>query len=357
MATMRAVFPATMGIQAFNQSTKSPTEICRALSAFSREKSLRKWQNRPASNADFLGGSSFTCSRRKRNILANGGMLEWGESPAASLAAVAAAAIGGAATIAMEGGFGGNREAARASVRRGMELFVENDVQGSVVEFDRALQLDPSQEPYLWQRGLSLYYLGKFQEAAEQFRKDVAVNPNDTEEVRCGAVRCIVVRTPHRLQLILEFGSSCGFPSPLPKPPSPASSPSLIPKLGPHASSSPPPPGSPFCLSVQILAAAAADFGRPSALFYANLYVGLFYESEGDQDQSRRYILEAAQSPYGLRSGDYMAALARVHCLQRGWLPGGNDWLPCLPACMLTLQKAPSSCTGRSTVFFHLCSR
>ncbi|CAI5464566.1 unnamed protein product [Closterium sp. Yama58-4] len=178
-------------------------------------------------------------------------MLEWAEFPAAPLAAVAAAAIGGAATIAMAGGFGGNREAARAAVRRGMELFVENDVQGSVVEFDRALQLDPSQEPYLWQRGLSLYYLGRFQEAAEQFRKDVAVNPNDTEE---------------------------------------------------------------------ILAAAAADFGRPSALFYANLYVGLFHESEGDQDQSRRYILEAAQSPYGLRSGDYMAALARVHCLQRGWL-------------------------------------
>ncbi|CAI7893056.1 unnamed protein product [Closterium sp. NIES-53] len=208
----------------------------------------------------------------------------------------------------MEGGFGGNREAARASVRRGMELFVENDVQGSVVEFDRALQLDPSQEPYLWQRGLSLYYLGKFQEAAEQFRKDVAVNPNDTEEVRCGAVRCIVaiwcflsearvVGPQQARQQFLLVGQD-------PRPVMRAAM-DVFQKGGDPK---------------KILAAAAADFGRPSALFYANLYVGLFYESEGDQDQSRRYILEAAQSPYGLRSGDYMAALARVHCLQRGWL-------------------------------------
>ncbi|EMS68134.1 hypothetical protein TRIUR3_26333 [Triticum urartu] len=34
----------------------------------------------------------------------------------------------------------------------------------------------------LWQRGLSLYYLDRFEEAAEQFRLDVAANPNDTEE-------------------------------------------------------------------------------------------------------------------------------------------------------------------------------
>jgi len=37
-------------------------------------------------------------------------------------------------------------------------------------------------KPYLWQRGLSLYYAGRFQEGADQFATDVAVNPNDTEE-------------------------------------------------------------------------------------------------------------------------------------------------------------------------------
>ncbi|XLT88906.1 hypothetical protein HN873_010659, partial [Arachis hypogaea] len=56
------------------------------------------------------------------------------------------------------------------------------DVSGSLVEFDRAIELDPRQKAYLWQRGLSLYYLDRFEEGAEQFRLDVAQNSNDTEE-------------------------------------------------------------------------------------------------------------------------------------------------------------------------------
>ncbi|KAL2231260.1 UNVERIFIED_CONTAM: hypothetical protein Sindi_1720400 [Sesamum indicum] len=78
---------------------------------------------------------------------------------------------------------GGNsaREAVIA-VRRGMLLFRQGDVLGSLVEFDKAIELDPRQKAYLWQRGLSLYYLNRFEEGAEQFRLDVAQNPNDTEE-------------------------------------------------------------------------------------------------------------------------------------------------------------------------------
>ncbi|XLR60863.1 hypothetical protein HN51_004133 [Arachis hypogaea] len=58
----------------------------------------------------------------------------------------------------------------------------QGDVSGSLVEFDRAIELDPRQKAYLWQRGLSLYYLDRFEEGAEQFWLDVAQNPNDTEE-------------------------------------------------------------------------------------------------------------------------------------------------------------------------------
>lgn len=64
----------------------------------------------------------------------------------------------------------------------------QGDVEGSVRYFDEALAADPALRPYLWQRGLSLYYLGSpenpdlWQEGAAQFRDDVAVNPSDTEE-------------------------------------------------------------------------------------------------------------------------------------------------------------------------------
>lgn len=46
----------------------------------------------------------------------------------------------------------------------------------------RAIESNPGIKPYLWQRGLALYYAEEYEKAAQQFREDVAVNPNDTEE-------------------------------------------------------------------------------------------------------------------------------------------------------------------------------
>ena len=45
---------------------------------------------------------------------------------------------------------------------------VQNDVEGSVADFDAAMAARPAMRPYLWQRGLSLYYLGQFTEGAQQ---------------------------------------------------------------------------------------------------------------------------------------------------------------------------------------------
>jgi len=71
---------------------------------------------------------------------------------------------------------------ARALVQDGMRKFLDGDVQGSVAAFDSAIALDAELKTQLWQRGLSLYYAGEYELAAEQFRSDVALNPNDTEE-------------------------------------------------------------------------------------------------------------------------------------------------------------------------------
>ena len=48
---------------------------------------------------------------------------------------------------------------------------------------EQVIQADGRYAPYLWQRGLSLFYAGRFAEGGEQFRRDVAMNPGDTEEV------------------------------------------------------------------------------------------------------------------------------------------------------------------------------
>jgi tetratricopeptide (TPR) repeat protein len=64
-----------------------------------------------------------------------------------------------------------------------MQAFRESRLQDSLGAFDKAQALVPTLHPYLWQRGLTLYYLDRFAQAAQQFRDDLAVNPLDVEEI------------------------------------------------------------------------------------------------------------------------------------------------------------------------------
>lgn len=69
-----------------------------------------------------------------------------------------------------------------------------------------------------------------------------------------------------------------------------------------------------------IRAAGKGDItGARGDKFYACLYEGLYWESLGDAVQAEAALLKAAATPYARTSGDYMADLAKVHCLQRGW--------------------------------------
>ncbi|XP_020114129.1 uncharacterized protein LOC109728188 [Ananas comosus] len=180
-------------------------------------------------------------------------------------------------------------------MRRGMQLFRQGDVAGSLAEFDRAIELDSRQKAYLWQRGLSLYYLNRFEEGAEQFRLDVAANPNDTEEsIWCFLCEAQLYGVDEARKRFLEVGRD-------PRP---------------------------IMRDTYLMFRDAGDpeklvstfsRGRENEYFYSSLYAGLFYESQNDMDSSKHHILAACKSPYGLRSDDYMASLARVHCQCRNW--------------------------------------
>jgi lipoprotein NlpI len=54
-----------------------------------------------------------------------------------------------------------------------MEQFTAGRVQESLADFDRAIEVTPSYADIMWQRGISLYYLDRFKEAAAQFERDV----------------------------------------------------------------------------------------------------------------------------------------------------------------------------------------
>ncbi|GAB2218687.1 hypothetical protein Droror1_Dr00001914 [Drosera rotundifolia] len=201
---------------------------------------------------------------------------------------------------AITGGGNNNSRDAVIAIRRGMQLFREGDVAGSVLEFDRAIELDPRQKAYLWQRGLSLYYLNRYQDGADQFRLDVAQNPNDTEE----AIWCFLCEAPiygvdearkgflkvgrdrrDVMREVYTLFKDGGDPEKL---------------------------------------VAAFSSNRDGEFFYASLYAGLYYESQKNPDAARHHLVAACQSPYAQRSDDYMASLAKVHCLCRGWSVGQN---------------------------------
>ena len=73
-------------------------------------------------------------------------------------------------------------ESPRVLVQQGMAAFRDYNVPASLSYFNKA-DADGSMRPYLWQRGISYYYLDQFQEGSEQFRVDVSANPLDVEEI------------------------------------------------------------------------------------------------------------------------------------------------------------------------------
>lgn len=76
-----------------------------------------------------------------------------------------------------------NNVSGRRLVFQGMEAFRAGQLTESIELFDQAAQVQPSLQPFLWQRGISLYYADQFSQASRQFQTDVTVNPLDVEEI------------------------------------------------------------------------------------------------------------------------------------------------------------------------------
>ncbi len=177
--------------------------------------------------------------------------------------------------------------------RRGAEHFKLGHIQQSLDDFDRAIKLDPAQAPYNWQRGISLYYAGRYEDGRKQFELHQTVNSNDVENAvwrylcmaRAGtaaSARAAILPIQHdaRVPMMQIYALYEG-------------------KLGVD----------------DVLAAARAGNGNPPAeelndrLFYAHLYIGLYYEAAGDAKAAREHIERAVS----YRANHYMGDVARVH--------------------------------------------
>jgi lipoprotein NlpI len=175
---------------------------------------------------------------------------------------------------------------------RGLERFKLGQFQESCADFDKFIEIVPLRAPYHWQRGISCYYAGRYEDGRKQFELHSTVNPNDVENAvwhflcvaRLGGLAkarasLMSIKDDPRVPMMQIYALFAGKAKP-----------------------------------DDVLAAATA--GAPSSaqlkqqLFYAHLYIGLFFEASGDEKLASKHVLQAAQE---YKAEHYMGEVARIH--------------------------------------------
>lgn len=182
-------------------------------------------------------------------------------------------------------------KSANAWQARGEAWFKLGKITESIADFDKFLELVPAQKPHHWQRGISLYYAARFKDGKEQFEIHQTVNSNDVENAvwhfLCAARADGLASAKKNLIPIEGDGR--------------------VPMAEVHrlfAGKAKP---------EDVLAAAKATPAQGRAgepLFYAHLYLGIYFEAIGDAKQARDYIFKAAERA---SENGYMGDVARVH--------------------------------------------
>jgi len=199
---------------------------------------------------------------------------------AASAAAASAAMVSAASITSTQG--------PQQILDRAVSDFRAGRLAESAAGFDRFAELRPDYAPQLWQRGIALYYVGRYQDCREQFESHRTVNPNDVENAVWHFLCVARAETP-------EIARAALLP------------------VGPDRRA---PMKEIYALFRGDLApeevmAAAGDQSSP--LFYAHLYVGLYFEALGREEAAFEHIAAAANDRYAA-AGGYMHMVARVSC-------------------------------------------
>ena len=176
---------------------------------------------------------------------------------------------------------------ARSALDRAVADFSEARIDESIRGFDRVVQLSPQSAPYLWQRGIALYYAGRYKDCRAQFESHRTVNPNDVENATWHYLCVARAESPQRARAaLLPVGPDTRRP--------------MREVLDMFAGKLTP---------ADVLRAAGSS---PEANFYAHLYIALYAEGSGDTSKALDEIRLAADPQYE-SAGGYMHMVARIH--------------------------------------------
>ncbi len=170
---------------------------------------------------------------------------------------------------------------------RALADFQSGRLDASVAGFDAVARLAPAYAPQLWQRGIALYYVGRYEECRRQFESHRTVNPNDVENAAWHFLCVARAESPEQARAAL-----------LPVGPDPRVPMRQIYEM--------------FRGTLSPYSVLTAAGSVPSGQFYAHLYLGLYFEAIGNEDRAHEHIAVAAADRYAAVGG-YMHAVARVH--------------------------------------------
>ena len=180
---------------------------------------------------------------------------------------------------------------AAAYQQRGVCHFMTSRFKESVADFDQYLKLEPKKADHHWQRGIALYYLGKYDEGKKQFEGYEAVDTNDVENavwhLMCAAKKDGLAKAR---KSIMKVGKDRRVP--------------MMEVYDLFAGTKKP--------EEIMKAAMAGDLSeeqRKPNLFYAHLYLGLYYDMVGDKKKAIEHLKQAS----GKYKLNYMGEVARVH--------------------------------------------
>ena len=171
---------------------------------------------------------------------------------------------------------------------RAIDDFLAGRIAESVTGFDRVAALAPGIAPQLWQRGIALYYVGRYDDCRRQFESHKTVNPDDVENPAWHFLCVARAASPQKARAAL-----------LPVGPDQRSPMREIYQM--------------FQGTLSPSAVLAAG-STTSARFFAELYVGLYYDAIGNVAAARPH-LEAAASQKFAAAGGYMHRVAALHPL------------------------------------------
>ena len=186
----------------------------------------------------------------------------------------------------------GAAQNARAVLDRAVDDFAAGRLAAAAAGFDEVAALVPRAAPQLWQRGIALYYVGRYQDCREQFESHRLVNPNDVENAAWHFLCVARGDSPNAaLEALLPVGPDSRAPM------------REIYEMFRRE-----------LTPAEVIAAGerATERGRASGLFFAHLYVGLYHEALGNDADARVHLEAAADERYA-PAGGYMHMVARVH--------------------------------------------